>query len=167
MKLVASTDEVDATRKLYSDLSAELSVVTILPHIGGVVALLRLHRRDEGASLQLMRDMLKMRQLLPRLQYQYMKNRKGSRITRQRRKKAQSEASHSLEEMRAENTKLAKIAQKMQKKLMKVLAYLGEDDSLAASSYHKSERELEITISNSDYGSSVNEMQSNKGLSTF
>jgi hypothetical protein len=40
-----------------------------------------------------MEDMLKMRPLLPRLQYQYMKNRKGSRITRQRRKMAQSEAS--------------------------------------------------------------------------
>jgi len=42
----------------------------------------------------------------------------------------------------------------MQKKLMKVLAYLGEDDSLAASStIQKSERELEI--SNSDFGSSL------------
>ena len=104
-----------------------------------------------------MEDMLKMRQLLPRLQYQYMKNRKGSRITRQRRKKAQSEASQSLEEMRAENTKLAKIAHKMQKKLMKVLAYLGEDDSLAASSFTKSDP---LEISNSDYGSSAHEVQS-------
>jgi hypothetical protein len=57
--------------------------------------------------------------------------------------------------MRSENAKLAKIAQKMQKKLMKVLAYLGEDDSMAASSYQKSDRELEI--SNSDFGSTVNE----------
>ena len=104
-----------------------------------------------------MEDMLKMRQLLPRLQYQYMKNRKGSRITRQRRKKAQSEASQSLEEMRAENAKLAKIAHKMQKKLMKVLAYLGEDDSLAASSFTKSDP---LEISNSDYGSSAHEVQS-------
>lgn len=53
----------------------------------------------------------------------------------------------------------------MQKKLMKVLAYLGEDDSLAASStIQKSERELEI--SNSDFGSSMQEVQSNHGLST-
>jgi hypothetical protein len=36
--------------------------------------------------------------------------------------------------MRSENAKLAKIASKMQKKLMKVLAYLGEEDSMAMSS---------------------------------